>query len=113
MKCESEEEFQKLADKRVERTKVDVRDHKEQLAMKSKAKGSASDQQTPQPDARAAECANCGVRSNVSSGGKQFPKCSKCKSVYYCGADCQRAHWKQHKVRVTHYSSTHLRITHH
>lgn len=23
--------------------------------------------------------------------------CSRCRIVYYCGADCQRAHWKTHK----------------
>ena len=24
--------------------------------------------------------------------------CSKCKSAYYCGVECQRSDWKEHKV---------------
>jgi hypothetical protein len=25
--------------------------------------------------------------------------CTRCKQVRYCGRDCQRAHWKRHKLR--------------
>eukprot|EP00163_Fabomonas_tropica_P013445 TRINITY_DN24980_c0_g1_i1.p1 TRINITY_DN24980_c0_g1~~TRINITY_DN24980_c0_g1_i1.p1 ORF type:complete len:162 (+),score=19.98 TRINITY_DN24980_c0_g1_i1:209-694(+) len=25
-------------------------------------------------------------------------RCSKCKAVYYCGAEHQRSHWKEHKA---------------
>ena len=38
-------------------------------------------------------CARCGVQSNDT-----LKRCSKCKLVYYCTVDCQRADWKKHKV---------------
>ena len=37
------------------------------------------------------QCASCGATSKLKS-------CSACKSVWYCGAECQRQHWKEHKV---------------
>ena len=36
-------------------------------------------------------CATCGSPKNLSS-------CAKCKSIFYCGAACQRDHWKTHKA---------------
>ena len=36
-------------------------------------------------------CATCGSPKNLSS-------CAKCKSIFYCGAACQREHWKTHKA---------------
>jgi hypothetical protein len=36
-------------------------------------------------------CAQCNV------GGVPLFRCAKCIDVTYCGADCQRAHWKGHK----------------
>lgn len=27
--------------------------------------------------------------------------CSKCKRVYYCGSDCQKSHWSEHKKTCT------------
>lgn len=39
-------------------------------------------------------CANCGKGQENSSTLKV---CSACKSVHYCGRDCQAAHHKQHK----------------
>ncbi|KAL7528455.1 hypothetical protein ACHAWF_002567 [Thalassiosira exigua] len=37
-------------------------------------------------------CANCG-----SSGGS-LRRCTRCRSQAYCGAECQRSHYKRHKV---------------
>ncbi|CAG8587421.1 17165_t:CDS:2 [Dentiscutata heterogama] len=35
-------------------------------------------------------CANCGKESNK--------RCSRCRKVVYCGADCQKSHYKEHKA---------------
>ena len=37
------------------------------------------------------KCFQCGKR------GHKLPKCDQCSQAYYCNADCQRKHWKQHK----------------
>ena len=34
-------------------------------------------------------CAACGAESGTLS------RCGRCRSVWYCSADCQRAHWKK------------------
>ncbi|KXN86638.1 SET domain-containing protein 14 [Leucoagaricus sp. SymC.cos] len=36
-------------------------------------------------------CAKCGVR------GVKFSRCGACKKIAYCGTECQRADWKNHK----------------
>ena len=33
-------------------------------------------------------CGNCGTR------GVKFSRCSRCKAMPYCGAQCQKVHWK-------------------
>jgi len=35
---------------------------------------------------------------NCNSGEKPTKKCSRCSFAYYCGPDCQREHWDQHKA---------------
>jgi len=43
-----------------------------------------------EPDA----CANCGKTENV-----HLRKCSRCRLVWYCGTECQGAHWRsRHKA---------------
>ncbi len=37
-------------------------------------------------------CVNCGKNNT-----KEFKKCGKCKSAYYCSQACQKENWKQHK----------------
>jgi len=45
------------------------------------------------PDLSAAKgCANCGNEKRPN--GAPIVSCANCKLVFYCGRDCQRAHWK-------------------
>ena len=46
-------------------------------------------------------CSNCG-----GSGDGLLSKCSACKWTVYCSKDCQREHWKQHKLMCKKYTST-------
>eukprot|EP00045_Choanoeca_perplexa_P016090 m.212556 g.212556 ORF g.212556 m.212556 type:complete len:324 (+) comp17165_c0_seq1:2694-3665(+) len=39
-------------------------------------------------------CHKCGV----SNEARQLLKCSRCHKAWYCGRDCQKTGWKQHKV---------------
>ncbi|KAK2057510.1 hypothetical protein LY76DRAFT_646875 [Colletotrichum caudatum] len=40
-------------------------------------------------------CFHCGkVRTDL---GKTLRNCGRCKKAWYCGVDCQKAHWKLHK----------------
>ncbi|ROW15713.1 hypothetical protein VPNG_02135 [Cytospora leucostoma] len=40
-------------------------------------------------------CYQCGkIAADV---GKNLDQCSRCKRVWYCNKDCQKAHWKDHK----------------
>ncbi len=36
-------------------------------------------------------CSHCG------KAAQNLKKCSGCRQVRYCNAECQRAHWPQHK----------------
>ncbi|KAG8985265.1 hypothetical protein FRB94_005230 [Tulasnella sp. JGI-2019a] len=46
------------------------------------------------------DCGNC-----AATGGPDHPlqRCARCKSIWYCNATCQQAHWKQHKASCTAY----------
>ncbi|GAQ91155.1 hypothetical protein KFL_007360020 [Klebsormidium nitens] len=60
----------------------------------------AGDASTSKREGRAKEraCAKCGTtQKQRGSGEPAFKKCSRCMSTYYCGPQCQKAHWKEHK----------------
>ena len=40
-------------------------------------------------------CASCGAEP---APGHKLSQCSGCKAVRYCGPQCQRRHWGQHKA---------------
>ena len=43
-------------------------------------------------------CANC--KQEVQKGDK-LKKCVRCHAVSYCGEECQRHHWRVHKLSCT------------
>jgi hypothetical protein len=45
----------------------------------------------------AAACAACGARQGEP--GVKLMACSRCGKARYCGAACQRRHWREHKAR--------------
>jgi hypothetical protein len=40
-------------------------------------------------------CASC--NKYEPTGGPKFPECARCKLAVYCGKDCQRNHWPEHR----------------
>jgi tetratricopeptide (TPR) repeat protein len=45
-------------------------------------------------------CTHAGPEMKCAACGKELDKpkfCARCKKVAYCGAECQKAHWKTHK----------------
>ncbi|CAI5714927.1 unnamed protein product [Peronospora destructor] len=48
-------------------------------------------------------CAKCDKRA---ASGKELKRCTRCKCTFYCNAQCQRGHWKDHKVSCTPLGST-------
>jgi hypothetical protein len=46
------------------------------------------------------KCQNCNKLETIDRDNKNknnLKKCSRCESVRYCSAECQKAHWKIHK----------------
>ncbi|POM75486.1 MYND domain containing hypothetical protein, partial [Phytophthora palmivora] len=43
-------------------------------------------------------CAKCDKRA---APDKELKRCTRCKCTFYCDAQCQRGHWKDHKVSCT------------
>jgi MYND finger len=41
----------------------------------------------------------CGNREQLETGKERMKRCAKCKDVWYCGAECQKAGWSEHKGR--------------
>lgn len=55
--------------------------------------GGADAAAMPVPAPRAAVgCASCGAK------GPGLKRCAACKTVHYCGEECQTAHWREHKA---------------
>ncbi|WEW54634.1 hypothetical protein PRK78_000054 [Emydomyces testavorans] len=42
------------------------------------------------------KCATCGFTPSLDQG---LQRCGRCKRISYCSRDCQKADWRQHKVR--------------
>ncbi|KAG8959188.1 hypothetical protein FRC03_008310 [Tulasnella sp. 419] len=49
-----------------------------------------------------AKCFNCHTEGTKD---RRLSKCARCQSVWYCGRECQRSHWKQHKQWCTEYTA--------
>ncbi|KAI1807545.1 hypothetical protein F4811DRAFT_477464 [Daldinia bambusicola] len=47
------------------------------------------------------KCRNCNAMEGKN--GKGLLKCSRCKEVMYCSAECQRADWKKHRMECKPY----------
>lgn len=62
----------------------------------------ASTAATASVEQRAGACAKCGATSGSGKDGALL-QCSRCRRAWYCGAACQRGHWKDHKA----YCKTH------
>lgn len=41
------------------------------------------------------------TRAVLSREAKEFKRCSRCRKARYCGPECQKAHWKEHKAHCT------------
>lgn len=44
------------------------------------------------------ELRRCGFCDKKAAKGAELKRCTRCKCTFYCGADCQRSHWKDHKI---------------
>ncbi|KAJ7466957.1 hypothetical protein FB451DRAFT_1560911 [Mycena latifolia] len=49
---------------------------------------------TRSDERRTKACRTCGAREPLVT----LSRCNNCKYIYYCSRDCQRAHWKHHKI---------------
>lgn len=47
--------------------------------------------------AMAHKCSGCGRPEPVKSEDKKHQTCGRCHVLYYCGKECQAAHWPTHK----------------
>ncbi len=47
------------------------------------------------PRLRVCGYSGCGNFAGESEGALPFKQCGGCRAVRYCGADCQRAHWRE------------------
>ena len=47
-------------------------------------------------------------KNNIDNQGLSFKICSKCKTVYYCGRECQKYDWNKFHRLHCHLMSLHL-----
>ncbi|KAF8217692.1 hypothetical protein K438DRAFT_2006743 [Mycena galopus ATCC 62051] len=55
---------------------------------------------------RSKACRTCGAREPLVT----LMRCNNCKYIYYCSKDCQRSHWKHHKVECREMVATQEKI---
>merc|ERR1711865_1285247 len=48
----------------------------------------------------------CALCSKPAADNATLLRCTRCKKVFYCNKDCQRAHWKEHKASCNPSSSS-------
>jgi hypothetical protein len=82
----------------VDESKVDVVDETkagvvEKTIETSDARAPLGDPRRSVSTTASRECANCGVQ------GGDFGCCSRCSAVWYCGKQCQSAHWRENGHR--------------
>ncbi|TMW69149.1 hypothetical protein Poli38472_001305 [Pythium oligandrum] len=44
------------------------------------------------------ELRRCAFCDKKAPKGGELKRCTRCKCTFYCGAECQRGHWKEHKI---------------
>ena len=52
-------------------------------------------------------CAGCGAAAVVDDQGRaaDLLRCDRCRMAFYCGVECQRAHWPEHKAECKKWKS--------
>jgi hypothetical protein len=74
--------------------------HQEQQEQKQQQQQEQKQQQQ-QEQKQAAQrllcCSRCGA-SRAQAGVPRFKVCAGCDTARYCGSECQRAHWAQHRL---------------
>ncbi len=95
---EKDEFFEEGANKKT--NAGDVNEDEEEGEQEEAKQPTASKTKKPSAAAvveeRAIRCAN-GKCGRSEEDGETFNRCSRCKKVYYCGRECQRADWPKHK----------------
>lgn len=44
------------------------------------------------------ELRRCGFCDKKAAKGAELRRCTRCKCTFYCNGECQKAHWKDHKI---------------
>lgn len=61
--------------------------------------------QSNKTEAVAGECYNPYCKNTKSTNGADLSNCAGCKKARYCSKDCQKQHWKDHKLYCKHVAS--------